>query len=56
MDQGFARIDADLRSLGERIDAQGASLSARIDAVQHTVLAMAVTTLLGFAGLIITQL
>jgi hypothetical protein len=56
MDQGFARIDADLRSLGERIDAQGASLSARIDALQHTVLAMTVTTLLGFAGLIITQL
>jgi hypothetical protein len=67
MDQGFARVDADLRSLAERIDAQGASLSeridaqgsslsARIDALQHTVLAMTVTTLLGFAGLIVTQL
>jgi hypothetical protein len=63
MDQGFARVDADLRSLGERIDAQGASLNGRIDALQHTmltmmhaVLALTVTTLLGFAGLIVTQL
>jgi hypothetical protein len=56
MDQGFARVEADLRALAEHIDAQGSSLSAGIDALQHTMLAMTVTTLLGFAGLIITQL
>jgi hypothetical protein len=42
MDQGFARVDEDLRSLrsdlGGRIDAQGAELSGRIDALQRTML------------------
>ena len=32
MDQGFARVDADLRSLNARVDQQGAALGARIDA------------------------
>ena len=57
---GFARIDEDMRSLrlelGSRIDAQGAGLNARIDALQRTMLAMMVTILVGFAGLIATQL
>ena len=51
-----ARIDAQGAHLNERIDAQGASLSARIDSLQHALLAQTVTTLLGFAGLIVTQL
>ena len=70
LDQGFGRMDAELRSLGgridarsERIDALGEQLnervdaqSARIDSLQHALLAQTVTILLGFAGLIVTQL
>jgi hypothetical protein len=60
MEAGFARIDEDIRSLrvdlGSRIDRQGAGLNARIDALQRTMLAMMVTILVGFAGLIATQL
>ncbi len=60
MDQGFARIDDDLRSLNARIDARfdalGDGLNARIDALQRTMLMMMATILIGFAGLIATQL
>ena len=49
MEAGFARIDEDIRSL--RVE-----LGGRIDALQHTMLAMMVTMVLGFAGLFATQL
>ncbi len=44
-EQGFARIDDDLRSL-----------NARFDALQRTMLAMMASILVGFAALIATQL
>ena len=78
MEQGFVRVDEDIRALGARIDRQGeelgarierqgvelgaridrqgAGLNARFDALQRTMLAMMVTILIGFAGLIATQI
>lgn len=51
-----ARIGAQGESLGARIDAQGESLASRIDALHRTMLATVVTFVVGFAGLILTQL
>jgi hypothetical protein len=60
VDQGFGRIDADLRVLSERIDRQGAQLNLRIDSLQRTMLrttvAMMATMVAGFASILATQL
>lgn len=60
VDQGFARIDADLRVLSERIDRQGAELNPLIDSLQRTMLrttvAMMATMVAGFASILATQL
>jgi hypothetical protein len=60
VDQGFGRIDADLRVLSERIDRQGAELNLRIDSLQRTMLrttvAMMATMVAGFASILATQL
>jgi hypothetical protein len=60
VDQGFARIDADLRVLSERIDRQGTELNPRIDSLQRTMLrttvAMMATMVAGFASILATQL
>jgi hypothetical protein len=56
MDDGFRRVDEDLRSL--RLELSG--MNARIDALQRTMLgvagAMMATFVAGFLGLIATQL
>jgi hypothetical protein len=60
MDQGFARVDEDIRSLGARMDARFDALDAkfdsRIDALQRTMLAMMASILVAFAALIATQI
>ncbi len=55
-EQGFARIDDDLRSLNARLETLGEGLNARFDALQRTMLAMMASILVGFAALIATQL
>jgi hypothetical protein len=60
MDDGFRRVDEDLRSLRAEMNAMGTRLDARIDALQRTMIqvagAMMATYVAGFLGLIATQL
>jgi hypothetical protein len=60
MDDGFNRVDADLRSLRADMNSRFADVNGRIDALQRTMIqvagAMMATFVAGFLGLIATQL
>jgi hypothetical protein len=55
MEQGFERLERDIRSGFARLDEEMRAVNMRIDALQRTMLLMMVTILAGFAGLIVTQ-
>jgi hypothetical protein len=60
MDDGFNRVDADLRALHGEMTSRFAEVNGRIDALQRTMIhaagAMMATFVAGFLGLIATQL
>jgi hypothetical protein len=60
MDDGFSRVDEELRLLRGDMNAVGARLDFRIDALQRTMIQVAAaimaTFVAGFLGLIATQL
>jgi len=60
MDDGFSRVDEELRLLRGDMNALGARLDGRIDALQRTMIQVAAaimaTFVAGFLGLIATQL
>jgi hypothetical protein len=60
LDDGFNRIDAELRSLRGDMNIRFAEVNGRIDALQRTMIgvagAMMATFVAGFLGLIATQL
>lgn len=60
MDDGFNRVDADLRALRGELTSRFAELKGRMDALQRTMIhvsgAMMATFVAGFLGLIATQL
>ena len=60
LDDGFNRIDAELRSLRGDMNTRFAEVNGRIDALQRTMIgvagAMMATFVAGFLGLIATQL
>jgi hypothetical protein len=60
MDDGFSRVDLDLRTLRTDTNARFDSLDARFDALQRTLLqlggGMIVTFAVGFASLLAAQL
>jgi hypothetical protein len=59
MDDGFMRVDADLRALGARIDGLEARMDSRFDALQRTMIqvggGMTATVLAALVSVIITQ-
>jgi hypothetical protein len=59
MDNGFSRLDQDLRSVNVRIDALEGRIDGRFDALQRIILqvggGMIATFLIGFASLIATR-
>jgi hypothetical protein len=60
LDDGFNRIDAELRSLRGDMNIRFAEVNGRLDALQRTMIgvagAMMATFVAGFLGLIATQL
>lgn len=60
MDDGFNRVDADIRDLRGEVSALRAETNARFDAFQRTMLqlggGMIVTFVVGFASLLAAQL
>jgi hypothetical protein len=60
MDDGFNRVDTELRSLRTEMNSHFGDVDGRLDALQRTMIqfagAMMVTFVAGFLGLIATQL
>jgi argininosuccinate lyase len=60
MDNGFNRVDADVRALRVEMNARFERVDERFDALQRTLLQIAggtvATLIAGFAGIIVTQL
>ena len=60
MDDGFNRVDTELRSLRTEMNSRFGEVNGRLDALQRTMIqfagAMMVTLVAGFLGLIATQL
>ncbi len=56
VDAGFERVDTDIRELRSEMNIRFSAVDARFDGMQRTMLAMIVTLVVGFAGLITAQL
>lgn len=56
MDNGFNRVDADLRALRSEMNIRFERVDARFDALQRTMLQTSAVTIAALIGLIATQI